>query len=175
MRHDRVGPDRRADRPLTDAIRPARSTDAQDLFGLLALCFADYPGCFVDPHDDLKDLREPASAFAATRGALWVVDDEAGRVCACVALDYPRSGTAELHRLYVRPDRRGRGLGERLVAFVEDKARREGVAEFVFWSDTRFVRAHALYARLGFRRTGTTRALGDISGSIELGFRKPLA
>ena len=45
-------------------IRPARDEDAQDLFGLLALCFAEYPGCYVDPHDDLAELRAPGSAFA---------------------------------------------------------------------------------------------------------------
>ena len=41
------------------AIRRARDDDAQDLFGLLALCFAEYPGCYVDPHEDLTDLRTP--------------------------------------------------------------------------------------------------------------------
>ena len=43
------------------SLRLARDDDAQDLFGLLSLCFADYPGCFVDPHDDLPDLRAPGA------------------------------------------------------------------------------------------------------------------
>jgi putative acetyltransferase len=42
-------------------LRSVVDEDAQDLFGLLSLCFAEYPGCFVDPHDDLKDLRAPGS------------------------------------------------------------------------------------------------------------------
>ena len=37
-------------------LRLATDDDAQDLFGLLALCFAEYPGCYVDPHGDLVDL-----------------------------------------------------------------------------------------------------------------------
>jgi len=63
-------------------LRPAADADAQDLFGLLSLCFAEYPGCFVDPHDDLPDLRAPGSSFDRRGGAFWVVDDERGRVCA---------------------------------------------------------------------------------------------
>lgn len=158
----------------TPAFRLARDEDAQDLFGLLALCFAEYPGCFVDPHDDLPDLRAPGRSFAARGGAFWVVEDARGRIAACVALDEPEPGTAELHRLYVRPDARRRGLGERLVVLVEEHARRGGSARVVFWSDTRFKAAHRLYDRLGYARTGVERDLGDVSNSVELGFEKRL-
>ncbi|MDB5512140.1 MAG: hypothetical protein JWR08_1623 [Enterovirga sp.] len=156
------------------AIRPARNEDAQDLFGLLALCFAEYPGCFVDPHDDLPDLRDPGRAFAGRGGAFWVVEDERGRVCACVAADEPEPGLVELHRLYVRPDRRRGGLGELLVRHVEDFATARGARGLMFWSDTRFRTAHRLYGRLGYSRTGAARELGDISQSSEWCFAKSL-
>jgi putative acetyltransferase len=166
-KHERGG-----DPALT--IRRAADHDAQDLFGLLALCFADYPGCFVDPHEDLPDLRAPESSFDRKGGAFWVVEDERGRICACVAVDYPGAGMAELHRLYVRPDQRRRGLGETLVRLAEDHARGQGAATMVFWSDTRFTTAHRLYERLGYRQAGETRDLGDISNSVEFRFEKGL-
>ena len=159
---------------MTLEPRFARDDDAQDLFGLLSLCFADFPGCFVDPHDDLVDLRAPGRAYADRGGAFWVVDDARGRVAACVAADCPEPGTAELHRLYVRPDRRRTGIGEGLIRVVENYAAARGAGRVVFWSDTRFEGAHRLYDRLGYRRTGTTRDLGDISGSREHGFEKIL-
>ena len=155
------------------SLRAARDDDAQDLYGLVALCFAEFPGCYLDPHDDMPDLRRPASAAAEKGGHLWVVEDERGRVCACVAVDEPSPGTAELHRLYVRPDQRRRGLGERLVRLVEDHARDVSAARVVFWSDTRFTDAHRLYERLGYVRGGT-RPLGDVSNSIEYFFAKDL-
>ena len=155
-------------------LRHARDEDAQDLFGLLALCFADYPGCFIDPHDDLKDLRMPGSSLTGNGGVFWVVEDERGRVCACVSVDFPAPGTAELHRLYVRPDQRGKGLGSFLVLAVERHAREEGANRMIFWSDTRFTDAHRLYRRLGYRQTEGLRELGDISNSSEYHFEKDL-
>ncbi|HEY8565405.1 MAG TPA: GNAT family N-acetyltransferase [Beijerinckiaceae bacterium] len=154
--------------------RPAADRDAQDLFGLLSLCFADYPGCYVDPHDDLPDLRAPGRSFAARGGAFWVVEDETGRVCACVAADEPEPGTVELHRLYVRPDRRGAGLGAGLVRLVEEYARDRAASRIVFWSDTRFTTAHRLYERLGYVLVGEPRDLGDVSNSKEFRFEKEL-
>lgn len=160
---------------MTDALRPVRDEDAQDLFGLLALCFAEYPGCFVDPHDDLADLRSPARSFAGPGEGFWVLEDERGRVAACVALALPEPRLAELHRLYVRPDRRRRGLGARLVAFAEEAARAAGAVRMALWSDTRFAGAHRLYERLGYGSVGSVRELGDVSGSVEAGFEKGLA
>lgn len=156
------------------AFRPVQDADAQDLFGLLSLCFAEYPGCFVDPHDDLPELRAPATAITRKGGAFWVAEDARGRIRACVAVDFPEPGTAELHRLYVRPDQRRQGLGEGLVRVAEALARGRGATRMVFWSDTRFTTAHRLYERLGYGRVGGTRDLGDISNSVEYRFEKDL-
>ena len=163
------------ERPLPGALpRLARDDDAQDLFGLLALCFAEYPGCYVDPHEDLTDLRHPSRSFGQRGGAFWVAEDARGRVCACIAIDYPAEREGELHRLYVRPDLRRRGLGERLIRLAEDHARERGARNMFFWSDTRFTNAHRLYTRLGYARAEATRALGDVSRSVEYRFEKAL-
>ncbi|MCZ8373756.1 MAG: GNAT family N-acetyltransferase [Beijerinckiaceae bacterium] len=166
-------------------LRPARDEDAQDLFGLLALCFAEYPGCFVDPHDDLPDLVRPGHWLERTRpgpdgraiplgGAFLVLEDLRGRVCASVAYDLPEPGIAELHRLYVRPDCRRQGIAARLVLHVEALARSDEARRMILWSDTRFTSAHGLYGRLGYQATGQTRDLGDISRTSEYHFIKML-
>jgi len=155
-------------------VRPVRESDAQDLFGLMTLCFADYPGCYVDPHNDLADLRAPAAAIAGRGGRFWVVEDAKGRVGACASIDLPSRRLAELHRVYVRPDLRRRGLAQMLVALAEDEARARGASRMLFWSDTRFVAAHRLYQRLGYCATGEERSLGDISQSREYRFEKSL-
>jgi putative acetyltransferase len=163
---------RKAD--IHPVIRPVVDSDGQDLFGLIALCYADYPGCFVDPHDDLPDLHAPGSSYAATNGGFWAIEDERGRVCACVAVDLPEEGTGELHRLYVRPDRRGRGFGSALVRQAEAHARTAGAGRMILWSDTRFTTAHRLYGRLGYLQLPGQRELSDISRSAEYGFERNL-
>ncbi|MBV9569368.1 MAG: GNAT family N-acetyltransferase [Hyphomicrobiales bacterium] len=158
----------------TLTIRPVRDEDGQELLGLIALCFAEYPGCLVDPHHDLADLVRPASAAAENGRHFWVVENGAGRIGACVSLDYPQAQTAELHRVYVRTDMRRRGLAGKLVALAESQARTQGAKRVFFWSDTRFLAAHHFYEQLAYRRTGEERELGDVSHSREYRFEKTL-
>ena len=158
--------------PLALTIRPVRDSDAQELLGLIALCFAEYPGCLVDPHDDLADLVRPATMAVAQGRRFWVVEDGARRIGACVSLDYPRPDTAELHRVYVRHDMRRRGLAGKLVTLAESEARAQGARRLFFWSDTRFLGAHRFYEQLSYRHTGEERELGDVSNSREYRFEK---
>ncbi len=156
------------------AIRPVHDNDAQDLIGLITLCFAEYSGCFFDPHGDMPDIVQPAQSRLAKEGLFLVVEDARGRAGACIGVDFPDAATAELHRLYVRPDMRGRGLAKLLTARMETFARERGVARMILWSDTRFTKAHGLYEAIGYRRGSITRSLGDISRSRELFFEKAL-
>lgn len=153
-------------------VRKVRDSDAQDLFGLITLCFAEYPGCFADPHDDLADLVRPAQSAIERDLLFLVVEDDTGRVQACIGMDFPTDETAELHRLYVRPDARCRGLASHLIGLVEVHARSRGVGRIILWSDTRFVTAHALYEKRGYVRVAGSRDLGDVSGSVEWCFEK---
>jgi ribosomal protein S18 acetylase RimI-like enzyme len=155
-------------------IRPVRDNDAQDLIGLITLCFAEYPGCIFDPHDDMPDIIQPAKSKLATDGQFLVVEDSRGRVAACIAVDFPDAQTAELHRLYVRPDMRGQGLARELTARVEAFAKERGAKSMILWTDTRFTKAHQLYASMGYKLGPTTRSLGDLSNSREFFFEKKL-
>lgn len=156
------------------AIRPVHDNDAQDLIGLITLCFAQYPGCFFDPHGDMPDIVRPAQSRLAKEGQFLVVEDARGRIGACIGVDFADAATAELHRLYVRPDMQGRGLAKLLTARMETFARERGAARMILWSDTRFTNAHGLYEAIGYRRGSITRSLGDISRSRELFFEKAL-
>lgn len=159
---------------MQSAIRPVRDADAQDLIGLITLCFAEYPGCYFDPHGDMPDIVQPARSRMATEGAFLVVEDGTGRVSACAGIEFPQPQIAELHRVYVRPDCRGRGLAKLLTHRLEESARARGATTMQLWSDTRFTKAHALYRGLGYVADLTTRSLGDISTSREFYFSKPL-
>ena len=154
--------------------RAARDEDSWDLIGLIAACWAEYPGCVLDVHGEEPWLLAPATAYREYGGHLWVVELD-GRVVASVALRPAADpGGTALKSLYVARSARRRGLGERLVALVEEESRRRGAAFVELWTDTRFLDAHRLYERLGYQRGPRTRELHDLSRSIEYYYRKDL-
>ncbi len=159
---------------IASALRRAVDADAQSLIGLVGLCFAEYPGCFVDPRGDVPDLVRPAEFYVGPGETFLVAEDARGQICACIALAHPEPRIAEIHRLYVRADQRGQGLASRLIDVVERQARLHGAAAIQAWSDTRFHDAHRLYGRLGYARVGEAKPLGDISNSVEFLFVKAL-
>jgi putative acetyltransferase len=156
-------------------IRSVCDDDTQDLLGLIAMCFSQYPGCYLDTHEDMPDLVKPTHSRLAKEGSFLVVEDEKGRVCACIGVDFLQPRVAELHRLYVRPDMRGRGLGQILTDRMERFAVERGADQMVLWTDTRFAYAHQLYRKLGYVEGSATRSLGDVSNTSELHFIKELS
>jgi putative acetyltransferase len=155
-------------------VRDARDDDDWDLIGLIAACWAEYPGCILDVHGEEPWLRAPASSYAAKGGRLWVAEDS-GRVVGSVALaPAAQDGGVALKSLYVARSARRNGLGGRLVELVEAEARARGAGFVELWTDTRFLDAHRLYERRGYRRGPATRELHDLSNSIEYYYRKGL-
>jgi GNAT superfamily N-acetyltransferase len=54
----------------------------------------------------------------------------------------------------VRPDRQGRGLGRRLMAFAEFRARSLGLPALRLYTNEKMISNIALYESLGYRETG---------------------
>ena len=150
-------------------LRPANDADSEAIVAVVAQAYADYPGCILLVDEEEPELRRPGSVHAAP-GGWWVVEQE-GRIVASVALCVE---TAMLKKLYVLREARGQGLGAKLTGYVEDLAKRAGLAELRLWTDTRFVEAHRLYERLGWYRQPMTRALADASETTEFEYRKRL-
>ena len=87
--------------------------------------------------------------YAPPRGALLVaVEDE--RYLAMIALRPIDSTIAEMKRLYVRPEARGRGLARRLVARLCEEARRLNYTELRLDTLPMMGEAQALYETYGF-------------------------
>jgi GNAT superfamily N-acetyltransferase len=155
-------------------LRDVRDADSAALIELIGACWAAYPGCVMDVDGEEPWLRAPAAGYARRGGRMWVVPGpEPGSLAGCVGY-VPGPGVATLKNLYVAAGARRRGLGAALVALVEEAARVDGRRRVELWSDTRFVEAHRLYTRLGYRPTGRTRDLHDRSNTTEYQFAKTL-
>jgi RimJ/RimL family protein N-acetyltransferase len=151
-------------------IEPATAADAPAVIDLIGRVFEEYAFIF-DPEVELADLFAFDRHYAAPRAAFFVARLD-GVVVGSAGVDRLDNGTAELHRLYLDARLRGRGLGRALVDVVLDWCRRAGVAHLVLWSDTRFDRAHALYERMGFIRTGERTLPEDVNDTREYRYER---
>lgn len=149
-------------------IVPATRADAPGVIDLIGRVFVEY-GWIWDPAIEVPDLLR-WTPYEPPHGAFFVIRDE-GCVVGSVGVD--RVGAdAELHRLYLDAAVRGRGLGDALVETILQWCRAGGVRRLVLWSDTRFVHAHRLYLRHGFRRTGERVLPGDVNQTREFSFER---
>ena len=152
-------------------IEPARAEDAPEVISLIGRVFAEY-GFIFEPADELPDLLAFAQHYVAPRGAFFVIRDQ-GQVVGAVGVEQLGESSAELHRLYLDAALRGRGLGRALVEAVIAWCRAGAIKHLLLWSDTRFDRAHVLYARMGFQRTGE-RTLNDVNHTREYRYERAL-
>ena len=147
----------------------ARHVDA--ILGLIGSIFAEY-GLTFDPTGYDADLNRIEVKYRDTGGDFWVLEDD-GRVAGTVAV-VPLSATdVEIKRVYLDASLRGQGWGSRLVEYALDWARTRGHGRARLWSDVKFTRAHVMYERLGFVRTGI-RDCEDLDHSREHGYEMPL-
>lgn len=115
--------------------------------------------------------REPAPMSAdyealIEAGEVWVV--RAGDGIAGVLVLRPQPPALLLENVAVAPGRQGEGLGRALMAFAEDRARAEGLAEVVLYTNERMTENLRFYPALGYVETG--RATQD--GFARVFYRK---
>lgn len=151
-------------------VRPARDADAAGVIALIGAVYAEYPGNVLDTEREERGLLAPASSFER----FWVAE-QGGVIVACCALVTHGDAAereVEMKKVYVAAALRGTGLAQQLVTLVEEHAATVGAARIRLWSDTRFTRGHGFYRKLGYRQTGQTRELHDLSNSVEFEFVK---
>ena len=95
------------------------------------------------------ELDDLPGDYAPPRGALFVAV-EGPRYLAMIALRPLDGTTAEMKRLYVRPDARGRGLARQLIARLCDEASRLNYTEIRLDTLPKMGEAQAIYETYGF-------------------------
>jgi GNAT superfamily N-acetyltransferase len=153
-------------------VVPARRDDVPAVIALIGRVFAEY-GFVYDPAIEVPDLLDFHAHYEPPRGAFYVVRHEAD-IAGSVGIERVDADTAELHRLYLDTELRGRGLGEMLVNETIAWCRGRGISRLILWSDTRFERAHRLYTRMGFRQSGERELPDDVNKTREYRFERAL-
>jgi putative acetyltransferase len=103
----------------------------------------------------------------------FVVARTDGRAVGCGALRKLDGSTAEVKRMYVEPQLRGRGVATEILDHLEDAARGFGVTRLVLETGIYQAEAIALYRRAGF---APVRCWGEYAESLtSVCFEKTIA
>lgn len=97
------------------------------------------------------DLEPGTRPSAADVSVVLVARDAAGTALGCGALRALGDGAAEVKRMYVVPEARGRGVSKLVLAGLEDEARWRGWTVLRLETGPRQPEAIALYEGAGYR------------------------
>ena len=129
------------------ATRPAREDDAADAMGVIERAYAPWRARLPD----LPDVTDGVEAEIAAGNAIVVEVDGA---VAGIAMARAKDAALHVMNLAVDPKVGGRGIGSLLMARLDRRALREGLALMRLATHSGMPRNVALYERLGWRVTG---------------------
>ena len=104
--------------------------------------------CFTDPWSERS-----ISAELESKLSLWLVAMEGERVVGYVG-SQTVLGWTDMMNIAVHPDFRRRGIGEGLVAALEEELKKQGSQQLTLEVRASNESAKALYSKLGFREVG---------------------
>jgi len=146
----------------TVALRAASAADAPVIAATIAAAFAQYRGRLVPESSAFRETPE-AIADQLANGSSAIVAERNGQMMGCVMTEV-LEGDLYFGRLAVLPAARGLGLAKRLIAAVEDEARRRGLPGVRLGVRIALPDNQRLFQSLGYR---------EISREAHSGFDHP--
>ena len=141
---------------MSASFDTARLEDLPQLVELLRILFTQEHELSADAAKQERGLRQILENPAV--GRIYVAR-EAGRVLGMVSIQRTIS-TAEggpvgsFEDFVVRPGRRGKGLGSRLIRYAIEQSKAEGLLRLILLTDGDNAAAQRLYEKAGFARSG---------------------
>ncbi|MFD4788876.1 GNAT family N-acetyltransferase [Streptomyces sp. NPDC058459] len=135
------------DSPVAAALWRAYCTEVSDRWYLL------HEGHRTDPAELEREIAAYTGAELTRPKGELLVARYGGAPAGCAGVRLLAPDTAELTRVFLYEDLRGRGGGTPLVHAAEDAARALGARRMILDTRTDLVAARALYARLGYTET----------------------
>jgi putative acetyltransferase len=127
-------------------------TAGADQVSVIRALFAEYGqslGIDLSFQDFQKELETLPGKYSPPDGTVILAYHQ-GAPCGCIALRRIDESTCEMKRLYVRPDKRGLGVGRDLVRRILEEARARGYAAMRLDTLPVMKSAVSLYRRFGF-------------------------
>ena len=152
---------------------PYDHPDVQQLVEGLQQLYVELYGGRDDSPIDRSEFELPRGTFAVAYDTAGGTAVEAPVPVAMGAWRLLPDGRAELKRMFVRPDQRGRGLSRLVLRWLEQSAREAGVVDMVIETNTVHAEAIRLYESVGYAPISAYGHYADEPGTVSLG--RPLA
>lgn len=144
-------------------VRPIKPADDAEIFSIARAAFEEMGAPREGSvYSDPRMANQSRDFCGRSDAEYWVVEGEDGLAaggCGFFPTAGLPDGMAEVVKFYFSPRLRGRGVGRRLLSFVEARARQAGYRELYIESFPEFAAAVAMYERHGYSHIG--HPLGD--------------
>lgn len=125
-------------------VRPAEAADRAAIEGLVTRAYQPWiERIGIRPRPMEQDYAEQIASADA-----FVLEDD-GEIAGLLIL-VADGGHLAVDNVAVDPSRQGEGLGRRLLAYAEERARERGVSELRIYTHQKMTENIELYARLGY-------------------------
>ena len=130
-------------------IREAVPADGDAIRAIVAETLAEF-GFPLESKGVDADLADIQGSYQRDGGTFLVLVDDRDAVVGCGGI-YPMDArTAELRKMYFRPEIRGKGHGRELLNDLVDQAKRNGFEKIVLETASNLTAAIRLYESFGF-------------------------
>ncbi|GHA37567.1 hypothetical protein GCM10007103_18740 [Salinimicrobium marinum] len=125
---------------------------------------------YVEPHDE-EVLGNPERYIIEPGGNIFFVKDEK-KIIGTVALMKIEEGIFELTKMAITPAARGKRIGQKLMEYALDFAKKEGWNKIIIYSNRKLENAIHIYKKYGFEEIpiegNNPYARGDIKMQLLL-------
>lgn len=134
--------------PMALTIEPA-AVDGPEARYALQQYVAELERRFPSGFDTSRAAPPQPGAFTPPAGVFLLVRAD-GQVRGCGALRFEDTEVAEIRRMWIDPEVRGRGIGRSLLESLESCARAQGCVRVVLDTAGELTEAKSLYASAGY-------------------------
>jgi putative acetyltransferase len=137
---------------LKSCIRQFQADDARKVRNLVKSVFEEF-NFELDCAGDDADIEEISSYYKSPSSTFLVLEVD-GEFAGTVGVKRHSQNQAELRRMYLKPDMRGKGFGKELLATALEFSMSRKYESIFLQTSEKFGRAIRLYESFGFRQTG---------------------
>lgn len=143
-------------------IRKIESRDDSAILNIVKRCFEEFGApltgsVYCDPR-----LEHLSKEFEDENAEYWVIEDESKEVIGGAGF-FPTeglpTGMAEVVKFFFKPQLRGKGIGHKMLSYIEERAKARGYKQLYIETFPEFSKAVNLYEKFGFHRL--SHALGN--------------